>query len=348
MNKKILFFFILISCEKEISLDFPSISPKLVVEGSIENGFPPVVILTKNAGYFDNIDTNTYNNLFVNDAIVKVWKTDENGINDTIELIKIPNYPIYTHEGYWNNLVFLDKPFVFESLFFKNWSKSGHDYNLHIEWNNKTITASTTIPEPTKLDCLWVIKDLYSSREYKYDIKGIYNDPIEQENNYLIKTRRSQHFKIDSLSFNSPILKNNSDKMIHVVDVGSDILFNGLKYETIFARKTNGNIASGAFNSYRIKTYNNNLDTIEIPEDIVTVKFCQIDRNSLEFWRSLTRQFSSNGNPFQEPANLISNINGGYGCWSGYGSVYYRIEIKDGFSTNSPLPIDSIEITDVF
>ncbi len=345
MNKKILFFFILISCEKEISLDFPSISPKLVVEGSIENGFPPVVILTKNAGYFDNIDTNTYNNLFVNDAIVKVWKTDENGLNDTIELIKIPNYPIYTHEGYWNNLLFLDKPYVFESLFFKNWSKSGHEYNLHIEWNNQTITASTTIPEPTELDCLWVIKDEFASREYKYDIKGIYNDPIENSNNILIKTRRSQHFKGDPVN---PFFSDRSDKMIHVVDVNSDILFNGLKYETIFPRKTNGNIASGAFNSERIKTYNNNLDTIEIPHDIVTVKFCQINRDAFEFWRSITRQFSSNGNPFQEPSNIISNVNNGYGCWIGYGSVYYSIPIKNGFSTNTPLAIDSIEITDVF
>ena len=31
-----------------------------------------------------------------------------------------------------------------------------------------------------------------------------------------------------------------------------------------------------------------------------------------------------------------------------YGSVYYRVPIIDGFSTNSPLPTDSIEITDVF
>jgi hypothetical protein len=44
----------------------------------------------------------------------------------------------------------------------------------------------------------------------------------------------------------------------------------------------------------------------------------------------------------------VSNINGGYGGWTGYGSVYYRVPIIDGFSTNSPLPTDSIEITDVF
>ena len=53
---------------------------KLVVEGVIEPGYPPYLILTRNQGYFDPIDANTYNNLFVTDAdTVKVWYYDENG-----------------------------------------------------------------------------------------------------------------------------------------------------------------------------------------------------------------------------------------------------------------------------
>ena len=63
---------------------------------------------------------------------------------------------------------------------------------------------------------------------------------------------------------------------------------------------------------------------------------------------SRTINFQEMGARFQEPLNLVSNINGGYGGWTGYGSVYYRIPIIPGFSTNSPLPTDSIEITDVF
>ena len=44
---------LLISCQEEITLDLPNSQDKIVVEGSIENGFPPIVILTKNQGYFD-------------------------------------------------------------------------------------------------------------------------------------------------------------------------------------------------------------------------------------------------------------------------------------------------------
>lgn len=347
MYRYIIFFIFLFSCEEEISLDFPLESTKLVIEGGIENGFPPFVILTKNAGYFDNIDTNTYIDLFVNDASVQVWTTNENGTNDTIRLDKIPDYPIYTSLLYWSQLN-NENPYAINDPFFQNWSKPNREYNLVIKWNNKTITSSTTIPMPTTLDCLWVVKDEYNNRDFKYDIKGIYNDPIEIENNILIKTRRSEHWGVDSISFNNAVLKDKRDNKIDVVDVGIDILYNGLEYETSFPRKNEGNIASASFNSSRIKYYNNEKDSIEIPHDIAIVKFCQIDEPALKFWRSIIRQFGSNGNPFQEPLNIVSNINEGYGGWTGYGAVYYKIPIIDGKVIKSPLPLDSIEITDVF
>ncbi len=68
MKKYILYLFVtslLFSCRKEISLDFPPVPEKLVVQGSIEPGFPPYVILTRNQGYFETIDSSTYNNLFI-------------------------------------------------------------------------------------------------------------------------------------------------------------------------------------------------------------------------------------------------------------------------------------------
>ena len=77
MKKYFLYLFVaslLFSCRKEISLDFPPVPEKLVVQGSIEPGFPPYVILTRNQGYFETIDINTYNDLFVTDVdTVKVW-----------------------------------------------------------------------------------------------------------------------------------------------------------------------------------------------------------------------------------------------------------------------------------
>ena len=61
----VFFSLLLVSCQEEITLDLPKAQGELVVEGYIEPGFPPYVILTKNQGYFDPIDISTYNSLFV-------------------------------------------------------------------------------------------------------------------------------------------------------------------------------------------------------------------------------------------------------------------------------------------
>jgi hypothetical protein len=42
------------------------------------------------------------------------------------------------------------------------------------------------------------------------------------------------------------------------------------------------------------------------------------------------RNSTSGGNPFSEPMNLVSNINGGLGSWTGYGTRYYKIPIIEG------------------
>ena len=60
--KKFLFIIIALSffasCEKELDIDLPQPDAKLVVEGWIENGEYPVVIVTRNSSYFAPIDTN--------------------------------------------------------------------------------------------------------------------------------------------------------------------------------------------------------------------------------------------------------------------------------------------------
>ena len=43
----------LIACEKEITVDLPRTDPKIVVEGTIETGRPPLVLLTRTQNYFD-------------------------------------------------------------------------------------------------------------------------------------------------------------------------------------------------------------------------------------------------------------------------------------------------------
>jgi hypothetical protein len=55
----ILLFFVLvgfISCEKDIELNLDKTPNQLVIDASIENGRPPVVILSKSLNYFNKIN----------------------------------------------------------------------------------------------------------------------------------------------------------------------------------------------------------------------------------------------------------------------------------------------------
>ena len=87
MNKYIIYItLVLFSCREEITLDLPQIDEQMVVQGSIENGFPPYIILTRNQGYFDPIDNNTFNNLFIDDAEITVWTKHSDGTIDSVYL----------------------------------------------------------------------------------------------------------------------------------------------------------------------------------------------------------------------------------------------------------------------
>ncbi|MBC8045684.1 MAG: DUF4249 family protein, partial [Fimbriimonadaceae bacterium] len=67
-----LLIFFLSSCEKEITLDIPQAEPKLVVEGSIENGMPPFITLTQTIPFYGEINFNELDNYYAHDAEVIV------------------------------------------------------------------------------------------------------------------------------------------------------------------------------------------------------------------------------------------------------------------------------------
>ncbi|MDG1348923.1 MAG: DUF4249 family protein [Flavobacteriales bacterium] len=334
---------LLISCQEEITLELPQSQDKIVVEGSIENGFPPYVILTKNQGYFESIDENTYNNLFIDADTVKVWYINDAGEKEIKLLEKIMGIdslpPIYTDKDHLNNLVATpDIPYDF--------SQEGRTYYLEIKWNNQIISSSTTIPKVTPLDSLWVEKSENEDKEFKYDIRALYSDPADQNNNILLKSKRVQHYEIKREDTSSCEVINYPDFSLKLVDAGSDILINGQSFETFFPKpKDNGNpFSDRSYNADHTEICDNG-DTLVFKNDIVLIKYCQIDESSLKFWRGLIRQVGTNGNPFAEPLNLVSNITNGLGIFTGYGSAYYMIPIvKDTVIFEQYTP----EIIDIF
>ena len=339
---------ILFSCQEEITLDLPKADDKLVIEGSIENGFPPYIIITKNGGYFDPIDNETFDNLFVNDIeSVEIWYNDNDGVKlDSVILEQITLFdslpPIYTDINFLNNNVDFETGELTSPYDF---SKPGRTYYLEIKWNDQIITSSTTIPEVTPLDCLWVEKNENNKEEYEYDIRGLYSDPADQDNYIIVKSKRVQHFEYkDSLEC---LAANIPDGSLKIIDAGSDILINGQSFETYFPRPKDNGFPTGNYNAYHTEICEE--DTLEFKEDIVLIKYCQIDEPSLKFWRGLVRQVGTNGNPFAEPLNLVSNINNGLGVFTGYGSVYYKVKIIENSVVKDPYTIEEgLNIIDIF
>ena len=345
--------FILLSCQEEITLNLPQAESKLVVEGSIEPGYPPYLILTKNQGYFEEIDNDTYANLFVNNVdSIKVWYIDNNGneVSKSLgpiatdiaeEIIGIP-IPLYTITDPTELLEIKTNPGKY------NFSEAGRTYYLEIQWNNQIITAETFIPQPTPLDCLWVEKSEGAEKDHKCDIRAIYSDPADQQNNVLIKSKRLQHSEwADKDSLECDFTKT-EDFPLQLIDAGSDVLINGEQFETYFPRPKEAGFPTGAYNTHHIKECDDGTP-VEFEEDIVLIKFCQIDEPSMKFWRGLIRQKGSNGNPFAEPKNLVSNINGGLGNWTGYGAVYYKVPvIKEIVIDMQYTTDDGMQIIDIF
>ena len=333
---------VLISCREEITLDLASTNEKLVVEGYIEPGFPPYLILSNNQGYFDPLDSTTFSSFFVSEADVVVYKMDKNDKIDSLNLnvdediFLILGIPVFTNLQEINT----------------NFSEEGYKYNLEILWNDKTITSSTTIPNSNGFESIF-IKDtiLESEKPWRCEIGTNLTDPDTIGNNYLIRSKRVQHFINKDTNDTIPNFINEPDPSFLLVDCAPDVLINGSSFESFLPRpRPEGGFPDGLYNTSRYKKYNINediIDSILVEEDIVMVKFCQVDEASMRFWRGVVRNSTSGGNPFAEPANLTSNIDGGLGVWTGYGTKYYKIPIIKGIiidGENEYLP----EIWEIF
>lgn len=129
------------SCEKEIHIDLPEAEKKMVVEGAIEQGKNPYVLLTRSSPYFAPIEDFT-NNLFVTDAIVIV---SDGTITDTLQGgLNFEIYKPYPVFAYTSNLIT---------------GVVGKTYQLTVIADGLTLTSSTTIPQPIPLDSLWFRED---------------------------------------------------------------------------------------------------------------------------------------------------------------------------------------------
>ena len=304
-----------LACEKEITVDLPQAEPKIVVEGSIEQGNPPFVLLSKSQGYFDPIDINSLQNLYLQGATVIV----SNGtITDTLQQIcssQIPEdlLPLVTEiTGFTAEQLQTIDICAYLSFNEAIWGELGKIYDLRVEYEGEVVTSSTKINELVQLDSTWFqISGNTDSLGFAY---AILEDPDSLGNAYRWFAKR-----INSYPDWSEHAGEQKDQSF-IAPIGSvydDMFFNGLSFEFAYYR--------GAQPNSNKEDDNNDERGYFKVGDTIVVRGCVIDRGVYEFVTSMETQVSSNGSPFASPGNVRSNVVGGLGVWAGYGAVYDTI-----------------------
>lgn len=134
----------MVGCEKAVDFDLDETLPKLVVDASIENGQPPVVILSKSLNFFSNINPQILAESFVHDAEVK--------ISNGTKTHKLKEYQVPLGAGYSFYYFSIDSSDL-TTAFTGELSTS---YSLSISYDGQVYTSSTTIPAITKkIDSIW-------------------------------------------------------------------------------------------------------------------------------------------------------------------------------------------------
>lgn len=272
------------ACEKEVNLELPDAETKVVVEGVIENGQHPYVVLTRSSSYFAPVGE-WVDNLFIEDATVVV---SDGTMSDTLLLTL--DYEIFAPLPF---LVYKSNNIVGEV---------GKTYDLTIIAEGKTLTASTTITTPVALDSLWFQPDPGADFDTLGYVWAQLTDPTEQGNNYAWF---SKHLGVDG-RFLAPGGYTFDDKF-----------FNGATITFPYQR------AGGDRLQEDVEDQDSTIHPWFYSQgDTIAIKFCTMDYAHYKFRDILEDVAQGGDNPFSSPATVPTNLGeDGLGYWGGFGCV---------------------------
>jgi hypothetical protein len=281
------FFFLsllFLACEQEITVNLPDGEESIVVEGYIENGGSPLVILTRDLPYFAALNLADLNNLFVKGARVTVSTGSDSVVLSEFQ-IPVPGQDSLVAVVYTTFLMA---------------GEVGKTYRLRIEAEGKVISSQTTIPPLVPLDSIWFEELTDANSPFPIDEDSLYRllvnftDPAGEDNFYRYFTSRGEDdFKTpDNASF-------------------SVILFDGQPITDFW-------LPAGSDPGDTLP----NSDLYRFHEK-AGIRWCTTDREHYDFWNTWSQNIQGGG-PFSPPTVVKSNIQGGLGIWGGLGCLYYE------------------------
>jgi hypothetical protein len=284
----LLILFLITGCEKTVTFKLDETPSSLVVDASIENGQSPIVILTNSLNYFSQISPDILLNSFVHGANIT--------ISDGVKQQVLKEYSYQTIANI--NIYFYTVDSAVQKNFLGEFNKT---YTMQIKVADKVYNASTTIPLLTKkIDSLWWKKSPGNPDSTRVVLMGRVTDPPGFGNYIRFYTRTGAGPFLPGLN-----------------SVFDDQIIDGTTYDI--------EVEHGVDRNTKIdpETYSffNRGDT-------VTVKFCDIDKTTFDFWRTMEYSYSSIGNPFATPTKVLGNVQGGaIGYFGGYAAQYTSLII---------------------
>lgn len=276
---------------------------------SCENTDQPEISQIVVEGYIDN---GKFPIVFVSKAIPLTSEVQELDIMDyCIRWAKVSindgnNEVVLT--GKWDDGYF--PPYIYTTTHIRG--IENNKYTIKVEYENFKATATTSIPTKPIVDSIKIIPTEVDSL---CQIKLCITDNPEERNFYKIFVKKyTNKYNKQWLSSYLGIV---SDE---VLDNSNEILVNQASYIV----DNNDFIPHFSYN------------------DIISIKFAQIDENAYNFWNDYENQTSFSRNPlFPLSENLTTNIDGGFGCWYGCNAVYIDLSLCNYYGKESIIRLKS-------
>lgn len=294
------------SCTKEVKIDIPGFEEQLVVDGRIETGLPPIVLLSNTKDIYSPTDLSSYLSSFISGAIVTV----SDGTNTyTLTEVCSDNLPPGSEELAANLFGIPAEELAnfhicaYTSFDPNTFGEVGKTYTLRIEYEGKVYDGSTKLETPVAFDSTYW-KPEGNLENYGFSWVTL-SDPGDEYNAYYWEVKR---INLDSTgkerdpNFTRPFNPTFDDEF-----------FNGTTFDFAYENPMSFNDEDLA-DQYR--GYYKKGDT-------VVIRFSRIDREVYNYMEKKFIQIGNGGSPFAVPANIPSNLSGGaVGVWAGF-STYF-------------------------
>ncbi|MBU3714160.1 MAG: DUF4249 domain-containing protein [Ferruginibacter sp.] len=284
-----LFLITFASCEKNIDFKLNEVDKALVVEAEIENDREPRVVLTRSQSFFSTLSPELLANAFVRNADVYI---SNGSLNHKLKEYSFPIFPGLN--GYYYGIDTDNLSTAFKGEF-------NTTYKLKIISEGKEYNAITTIPKLTKVpDSLFFKKAPNNPDTLNRILFMKFTDPKGLGNYIRYFTQRN----------NEPFLPGQNS-------VFSDEVIDGTTYVVQVPQGVDRNNPPEPTDGNFFRK-----------ADVVTLKFCNIDRSTYLFWNTWEFSLQSIGNPFAQPGKVLGNIsNGALGSFCGYAAWYKTVTV---------------------